>query len=69
MPLSAEEKRRRRALARYAQTKAGAYVRASAFRECDFCEDDSLRQFWSEAEVLAFEAERYCDTAMAQETE
>ena len=61
MPLSAEEKRRRRALARYAQTKAGTYVRASAFRECDFCEDDSLRQFWSEAEVLAFEAERYCD--------
>ena len=61
MPLSAEGKRTRRVLARYAENAAGSYVRVSAFRECDYRDDGSLREFPTEAEVLAFEAARYSD--------
>ena len=61
MPLSAEKKRTRRVLARYAQNAAGSYVRVSAFRECDYRDDGSPREFPTEAEVLAFEAARYSD--------
>ena len=61
MPLSAEKKRTRRVLARYAQNAAGSYVRVSAFRECDYRDGGRPREFPTEAEVLAFEAERYSD--------
>ena len=61
MPLSAEGKRTRRVLARYAQNAAGCYVRVSAFRECDYRDDGSPREFPTEADVLTFEAERYKD--------
>ena len=60
MPLTAEQKRNRRVLARYAPNAGGNLVRASAFRECDYV-DGSLREFATEAGVLAFEAERFSD--------
>ena len=60
MPLTAEQKRNRRVLARYAPNAGGNLVRAAAFRECDYV-DGSLREFATEAGVLAFEAERFSD--------
>ena len=61
MVLTAEQFRQRRALQKYGRNAADKLVRASAFRECDYTEAGQLREFVTEAEVLAFEAARYED--------
>ena len=61
MPLSADEKRNKRALANYGRNAAGKLVRAAAFRECDYTAAGQHHEFAAEDEVLAFEAERYND--------
>ena len=61
MVLTAEQFRQRRALQKYGRNAADKLVRASAFRECDYTEAGQLREFATEAEVLAFEAARYED--------
>jgi len=61
MVLNAEQHRQRRALQKYARNAAGKLVRVAAFRACDCTEAGLLREFTNEAEVLAFEAERYSD--------
>ena len=61
MVLNAEQFRQRRALQKYGRNAAGKLVRAAAFRECDYTEAGQLREFDTEAETLAFEAERYDD--------
>ena len=61
MVLTAEQFRQRRALQQYGRNTAAEIVRASAFRECDYTEAGQLHEFDTEAEVLAFEAERYND--------
>ena len=61
MVLTAEQFRQRRALQKYKRNAADKLVRASAFRECDYTEVGQLREFTTEAEVLAFEAARYED--------
>ena len=61
MPLNAEEKRARRALANYSENPAGNLVRVAAFRECDYTDLGILREFGNEDEVVAFEEARYRD--------
>ena len=61
MVFTAEQFRQRRALQKYGRNAADKLVRASAFRECDYTEAGQLREFVTEAEVLAFEAARYED--------
>ena len=61
MVLTAEQFRQRRALQKYGRNAADKLVRTSAFRECDYTEAGQLREFVTEAEVLAFEAARYED--------
>ena len=60
MPITAEQHRRRRALQNYGRNEAGSLVRKTAFRECDYL-NEQLREFATEEEVLAFEAARYED--------
>ena len=59
--IRAEQFRQRRALQKYARNAAGNLVRAAAFRECDYTEAGLLREFSTDDDVLAFEAERYSD--------
>ena len=61
MPLNAEEKRARRALANYNENPAGNLVRVAAFRECDYTDLGILREFGNKDEVIAFEEARYRD--------
>ena len=59
--LTAEQFRRRRALQKYGRNAAGNLVRTAAFRACDYTDAGALREFATEDEMLAFEAERYND--------
>lgn len=59
MVLTAERFRQRQALQKYGSNAADKLVRASAFHECDYTEAGQLREFATEAEVLAFEAAGY----------
>ena len=61
MVLTAEQFRRRRALQKYGRNAAGNLVRTAAFRACDYTDAGALREFATEDEMLAFEAERYND--------
>ena len=60
MPITAEHHRHRRALQKYGRNEAGSLVRKTAFRECDYL-NEQLREFATEEEVLACEAARYED--------
>lgn len=61
MPLTDTEKRQRRVLAKYGRNAAGKFIRAAAFRECDYTPEGALKEFDTDKDALAFEEERYKD--------